>query len=380
MGSCFKRENTFIIIGHGNNNSQERYELKENEYGAIPTKCGEGLFYNFKSLMSFFDCENIPKPSAEVSLKTVSESIYPNVLANKGRFRNFKIYRPKLPLNTAMTKARWTIPDISIELIDYKINDFANNYKEVTILFSGIFSAASEVYPSYKKIILHPDDFNKTIIEIISNYSKPSTRSEYILAFNFLKTLRDLLSKSAINFNDMCKIVNIGKYINYKNLTGGTDHDVFKQLSNDTEFLKKELYNITIQDLLNTSVNLSFIYNFINNLVKGEEFLLVVPVCRDQNPALSRYERTSQRRFSRNYSGSVAYPNILDPINPRRNNTNVGENPQPLYMSAWDPKDASTERYFALRNQLSNIENPRGGRRKTRRSRRQMRRASRRQK
>jgi hypothetical protein len=338
MIPCFKKENTFIIVGHGNNYFQNRYQLKENEYGAVAGKCGEILSYTFKSLRNFFQCE-IPKPSANVSLKNVSESIYPNIITSNEnstykKFGNFKIYRPKLPLNTEETAARWTVPDLKISLFDYTIDDFSNNYKVVSISLSGVYSADAEVSTRTEKLLLDIEDLNKTIIEILNNYSNPTLRSKYILSFNFIKKLQILLDYSKFNFINICKIVNLNKYIYQKQIKSGKLFEIFQQMSDDKEFLKKELFNITISQFLDAEVYLSFIYNFISDRMKGEDFIIVTPVCRVQNPKLTKREQAVQRRFSQNYSGTVAYPNILDPINPRSNNTNVGENPQPPYMSS----------------------------------------------
>jgi hypothetical protein len=360
----FKNENTFIILGHGDNYNPDRFELKQNQYGAIPTKCGEGLLAKayIHTVNTASSLPNIPIPSHNVSLRNVSYSIpfdfsgKKNITFNS-RLRGFQIYRPPRTNNTIRSSAIYTMPNINVSLFSYWLypDSLFQDYMLLQLAKSGVVP------------ILKTDFHNNNISVKKSDLYKPITLllkdKDYILVFNFIK---ECFNDSIIPFRDLMTIPLINEYkVNHLLNKTDTDFSIFMKLKNDKEL--RDLYydvikNFSIMDILKISLPLQFIYEYIsNNVVKTEPFLVISRLCRPQSKAITRRNQAKQRRKSINNRKDPLY-NMNNPQNP--NNNNNDENPINTYMSSTeDPRQP------VLYN--SNLNDPQsvGGRRITRRRR-----------
>jgi hypothetical protein len=147
----FPPNRVFLIAGHGSDPGK-RFALMDNEYGAIPSKCGEILYVEHSFYENFFSgrpdfCTEVPIPYNNSLVQETSQSIFPYVNITQGPQaflkttakriipRKYKIYRPKLPGDEPRNKfnnkgtflgkeypkseARWTMPNLSVNPISY---------------------------------------------------------------------------------------------------------------------------------------------------------------------------------------------------------------------------------------------------------------------
>lgn len=360
----FDVNHVFLTLGHGDNYNTDRFELKQNQYGAIPTKCGEFSIAEYASNISE-NLPNIPIPSQNVSLQNVAEQIPFTFFKDIKKISSIQIYRPKRTNNSILSSAIYTMPNIPINLISYwqtKNIKFTITHKEQTFTdcmqfelnTSGVIPILKEKYIMKYKYIQEPDLY------------KPIKNLDNILALDFISYIKECLQDSIISFDDLLQIALLFDYKKIKEMYGvlsesDTDFSLFIELKNQkNEFLREQneefINKLSIINLLELSIPLSFIYEFISNeIIKKKPYLLILPVCRQQSNTMTRRNKAKQRRVSINYRRDPLY-NMNNPQNPQN-----AENSNTNYQNPTNPYMSSTE---DPRQPLS------GGRRITRRRRR----------
>jgi hypothetical protein len=336
----FKPENVFLVAGHGGDTGR-RFELREGQYGAIPTTCGAPISYNFSHFNNFFTKQSkaskeILIPGKGVSLKDITKSINPKAymktLANAKIQKAYKIYRPKLDGNTEYTKARWTMPELEIGIFSFwssqpfsfKVYLRDGELERTTgarakIGFSGVFPSISQpkfefrddqtdskVPPELRGYSVIPlYELSSFDLKLDDIYNKPQ---KYITE-DFFERLQESMKSSFLTFDDVILITWLNKvtqaragyihYIKFSEFKALADDETTKDIM--LSVAKKEL---SLGDLVYSLIPLSFIYEYISNKVH-DPFIIIAPVCRELPKAMTSREKAKVRRFSRNFSGNI---------------------------------------------------------------------------
>ena len=336
----FKPEHVFLIGGHGEDTGQ-RFELHEGQYGAIPTLCGSSISYKPADLYDFFTSHSdsstqIPIPDESSSLKDVSKMLAPSTYMigiTIGKFkRSYKIYRPKVAGNSEKTRARWTMPELnitpfSIWFLNKTTLDIPTEngetrmvkVKRIALSLSGVFPATDTATFKYKgdasDAELKPEEvgfdvypfievasYHKTLNEIMNDSDNP-------IMYPFFERIQESMSKSFIPFDSIVLVAWLNKIIkrnpNYK---GSIRFDHYNEIASDETSYSVSLSvaykELTMRELLKSTIPLSFIYDYIASKV-SEPFLVLAPVCRGLPNSMTRREKARVRRYSRNFSGDV---------------------------------------------------------------------------
>ena len=231
-GETFPPERVYMISGHGEDTGR-RFALQENQYGAIPTKCGRSIYVDTRYLEDFFTHDvEIPIPFNNSLVKSTTKSIMPHfnaaepqvfnkTLAGRTIPRNYKIYRPRLPENTEKSEARWKMPALDIQLLfvienkaeadraEYEfLGKVYNNVKPVMINISGLLTSTNKVvFPSGPRKPQVANDGYSTLLWIEkASYEKTFsqlTQERDALFVFFIKRLTESLAGSIFSFDDI---------------------------------------------------------------------------------------------------------------------------------------------------------------------------------
>jgi hypothetical protein len=329
----FPPERVYMVSGHGEDTGR-RFALQDNQYGAIPTKCGRSIYVDVRYLEDFFTNHvEIPIPFNNSLVKSTTKSIMPHFNAAKphisnltlaGRTipRNYKIYRPQLPDNTENSQSRWRMPALNIDLLLVSDNNdeaekpqheflgkVYNNVKPIIIEISGVLTSSNKVvFPSGPGRPQVTNNGYRTLLWIEkSSYSKTFsqlTQERNALFAMFIKRLTESLAGSIFTFDDIL----IFAYMNSARIP--ILYSSFTSIRNDEEQKKEAIYytkkHLSLKDILVSNVPLMFIYDYLSNITEGEPFIVLVPVCRNFVEGMAPRNRTYARRFSINKSKPAA--------------------------------------------------------------------------
>jgi len=329
----FPPERVYMISGHGEDTG-ERFALQDNQYGAIPTKCGRSIYVDERYLEDFFTHDvEIPIPFNNSLVKSTTKSIMPlfnadvphvanRTLAARTIPRNYKIYRPRLPDNTENSESRWTMPALNIDLLFVSDNNdeaekpqheflgkVYDNVRLINIKISGVLTSSNKVvFPSglgkpqvthngYRTLLwIEKSSYSKTFNELMEERNA--------LFVMFIKRLIESLAGSIFSFDDIL----IFAYMNSARIP--ISYSSFTSIRNDESRRKEAISyvkkNLSLQNILASSVPLMFIYDYLSHITEGEPFIVIVPVCRNLVEGMTRRNKTYARRFSINKSKPAA--------------------------------------------------------------------------
>jgi hypothetical protein len=293
----FDPNNIFLFSGHGIEYiNSDRHPLGENQYALIPGGCGLKIqtpsasvykqFFDFKDNLNVFNKKSKNQNiSSTLGIQYVSmEENAEGENSPKETSQLFKYYFPG-----ALNTYRGTIPSMVVSPLMIEKNQVEDR-KFLRIELSGILRKTQPVF-----FPLGPHMYDTEYVRFIeyndADLEKPLSESP------ITESIKAALAGSLLTFNDMI------------------------------EFMDKKEADVSVNEMINYTIYLPYIFNFISTKVNGP-FLLIVLTCRESaKPAVPQ---TPSRRnaVKREREEIIAKAGLLR----RQSSAGLRLQPPPLFM------------------------------------------------